>query len=380
MAVEMAKLSMWLTTVAKNRPFTFLDHALKAGDSLLGIWDPRPTPTPPLRRRQPAGHGTRRSPVSSAGGDAATGRRAAHTTKHSEIAPARCTASRQSAPPTSNAKHEAPPLRARTRLAILATIADVLAGAALEHAAGERDPSHGAHQPSDGRRRRSHRRNSSTALDTPDADSESCDRARRPCPTCASTPGDRTALPSRNPLHWPVAFPEVFARGSSRRIRRNGGQPAVHRRQKITGAAGTDYRNHLIAWTAGGTKGSADLVAYFFLNAAKTARSLGFLATNTIAQGDTSEVGLTQIIDAGWKIHRAVSSTTWPGDATLEIAKVWATAHPMGWTVPPRRKARRRHRRDALPALAVGMAQAGALPRTPTSHFRVRSCSAWVSP
>ena len=39
MAVEMAKLSMWLTTVAKNRPFTFLDHALKAGDSLLGIWN-----------------------------------------------------------------------------------------------------------------------------------------------------------------------------------------------------------------------------------------------------------------------------------------------------------------------------------------------------
>ena len=52
------------------------------------------------------------------------------------------------------------------------------------------------------------------------------------------------------------------------------------------------------------------------------------MATNTIAQGDTSEVGLTQIIDMGWKIHRAISSTTWPGEATLEIAKVWATAHP----------------------------------------------------
>ena len=37
MAVEMAKLSIWLTTVDKSRPFTFLDHALKCGDSLLGI-------------------------------------------------------------------------------------------------------------------------------------------------------------------------------------------------------------------------------------------------------------------------------------------------------------------------------------------------------
>jgi hypothetical protein len=36
MAVEMAKLSIWLITVDKSRPFTFLDHALKCGDSLLG--------------------------------------------------------------------------------------------------------------------------------------------------------------------------------------------------------------------------------------------------------------------------------------------------------------------------------------------------------
>jgi hypothetical protein len=33
----MAKLSLWLVTLAKGRPFTFLDHALKWGDSLLGI-------------------------------------------------------------------------------------------------------------------------------------------------------------------------------------------------------------------------------------------------------------------------------------------------------------------------------------------------------
>ncbi len=37
MAVEMAKLSLWLVTLDANRPFTFLDHAFKAGDSLLGI-------------------------------------------------------------------------------------------------------------------------------------------------------------------------------------------------------------------------------------------------------------------------------------------------------------------------------------------------------
>ena len=37
MAVEMAKLSIWLITVDKKRPFTFLDHAFKCGNSLFGI-------------------------------------------------------------------------------------------------------------------------------------------------------------------------------------------------------------------------------------------------------------------------------------------------------------------------------------------------------
>jgi hypothetical protein len=37
MAVEMAKLSLWLITLAKNRPFTFLDHALRSGDSLQDV-------------------------------------------------------------------------------------------------------------------------------------------------------------------------------------------------------------------------------------------------------------------------------------------------------------------------------------------------------
>ena len=39
LAVELAKLSLWLTTVAKGRPFGFLDHNLRSGDSLLGIND-----------------------------------------------------------------------------------------------------------------------------------------------------------------------------------------------------------------------------------------------------------------------------------------------------------------------------------------------------
>jgi type I restriction-modification system DNA methylase subunit len=38
LAVELAKLSIWLVTLAKGRPFSFLDHNLRSGDSLLGIY------------------------------------------------------------------------------------------------------------------------------------------------------------------------------------------------------------------------------------------------------------------------------------------------------------------------------------------------------
>ena len=39
LAVELAKVSIWLITLAKGRPFGFLDHNLRCGDSLLGIHD-----------------------------------------------------------------------------------------------------------------------------------------------------------------------------------------------------------------------------------------------------------------------------------------------------------------------------------------------------
>jgi hypothetical protein len=36
MAVELAKLSMWLETLAADQPLAFLDHHLKVGNSLVG--------------------------------------------------------------------------------------------------------------------------------------------------------------------------------------------------------------------------------------------------------------------------------------------------------------------------------------------------------
>src|SRR6185436_5519056 len=38
MAVQLARLSLWLATLAADRPLSFLDHHLQTGDSLVGAW------------------------------------------------------------------------------------------------------------------------------------------------------------------------------------------------------------------------------------------------------------------------------------------------------------------------------------------------------
>src|SRR5438874_2813090 len=50
MAVQLARLSLWLATLAADRPLSFLDHLLQAGDSLIGAWRAE-LRRPPIVRR-----------------------------------------------------------------------------------------------------------------------------------------------------------------------------------------------------------------------------------------------------------------------------------------------------------------------------------------
>jgi Type I restriction-modification system methyltransferase subunit len=52
MAVQLARLSLWLATLAADRPLSFLDHRLQVGDSLLGTWLAHVRQPPSLRRRR----------------------------------------------------------------------------------------------------------------------------------------------------------------------------------------------------------------------------------------------------------------------------------------------------------------------------------------
>jgi hypothetical protein len=51
MAVQLARLSLWLATLSAGRPLSFLDHRLVTGDSLLGTWLSHLRRPPANRRR-----------------------------------------------------------------------------------------------------------------------------------------------------------------------------------------------------------------------------------------------------------------------------------------------------------------------------------------
>lgn len=315
MAVEMAKLSMWLTTLAKDRPFTFLDHAIKSGDSLLGIWD-----WDQLRylHMDPDAGRQRDRAFSWMVGE----RDALELLQDrlDEAALLRMELQSRTTNSIGDLDRKADQnARSERLLHSLGAAANLVIGAALA-SSQDRNPSNALNQIIEADL--SALQDLLTALDT--AEEHTALKAAQRRSMARLDAGRPEDAPTRRPLHWPIAFPEVFA--DKGRFDAMIGNPPFIGGQRLSGAAGGDYREHLVQWTAEGAKGSADLVAYFFLHAEKVGRSLGYLATNTIAQGDTSEVGLAQLIDRGWTIHRAMSSTPWPGHASLEIAKLWMSA------------------------------------------------------
>ena len=135
----------------------------------------------------------------------------------------------------------------------------------------------------------------------------------------------------RLPLDWPLAFPQVFQKGGFDAVI---GNPPFLGGARIGAALGSDYRDHLVRTVAGGTKGAADLVAYFVLRAHSLLNSggqTGLIATNTLAQGDTREVGLDRLVADGITIRRAIKSAPWPSrSAALQYCAIWTSAAPLG--------------------------------------------------
>ena len=115
------------------------------------------------------------------------------------------------------------------------------------------------------------------------------------------TPTVPTDYERWKPLHWVLDVPDVMERGGFDAVI---GNPPFLGGKKISGAMGTNVRDWFVNVLAGGVKGNADLVAYFFLRGwslLSEQGNLGLIATNTVAQGDTREVGLDRMV--GDRLH-----------------------------------------------------------------------------
>ncbi len=124
-------------------------------------------------------------------------------------------------------------------------------------------------------------------------------------------------------FHWPLAFPDVFAGGGFDAIL---GNPPFMGGKKLSTSLGTPYRKWLDIVFAPFIN-TADLCSAFFRRAfvaVKPAGRFGLIATNTIGQGDTRESGLAQIIEAGGVIVFGRRFVKWPGRANVEVNLVAA--------------------------------------------------------
>jgi hypothetical protein len=102
------------------------------------------------------------------------------------------------------------------------------------------------------------------------------------------------------------------------------GNPPFMGGSRLTSEAGENYSQWL-AQEFEPAKGQTDLCAYFFRRAADllgTHGATGFIATNSIAQGDTAASGLRVLLQQGCRIYSANRTVSWPGKAHVIVSIV----------------------------------------------------------
>jgi len=125
------------------------------------------------------------------------------------------------------------------------------------------------------------------------------------------------------PLHWEIEFPEVFRRNNPG-FDAIVGNPPFAGKNTVAASHRATYPDWLKSLHAE-SHGAADLVAHFFRRAFTLLRdggTLGLIATNTIAQGDTRSSGLRWICTHGGAIYHATRRYKWPGLAAVIVSVV----------------------------------------------------------
>ena len=313
MAVEMCKLSLWLVSLDPKLPFSFVDEKVLHGNSLLGLTD-----VSQLKAMHIDPDKITNAPSLFDLDVDAVLRRAANlrrrlATEVDDLDPQRSAITK---------RRQLRELQETVAPLILVADAVVAAGLALRGKPGK-------------------------ALDTAyenlriavadafpsegDGDRIWLDKIM----TDGLTPTVPTDYERWQPLHWILAVPDVMERGGFDAVI---GNPPFLGGKKISGAVGSNLREWFVNILAGEAKGNADLVAYFFLRAwglLSAQGNLGLIATNTVAQGDTREVGLDRMVADNFTITRSIQSRSWPAaSVNLEYAAVWGSRKVVADQVP----------------------------------------------
>lgn len=306
MAVEMCKLSLWLVSLDPSKPFSFVDDKIFHGNSLLGL-----TTLDQLRYPHIAPETKKSKGQLNAFVDAEAVLDEVIRIRH-QLA---TTVDEDDPQRTRNGKRrlleQSEQVSQKLRLIADGIVATALRlggkpGVALDDSYAALEGALIRAFPADG-----------TAGDT---------TVLRRTIEQGLTPTVATDYTRWEPLHWIIEAPDVLLEhgGFDAII----GNPPFLGDKKLRGALGESFREYMSRQIADNVRGGADLVAYFFLRAFALTRQghgrLGLIATNTIAQGDTREVGLAQLLQNGFTITRAVRSARWPAaSANLEYAAVW---------------------------------------------------------
>ena len=279
MAVDLARLSLWLVTFAKDHEFTFVNHALLHGDSLTGL---------SLAQIQALHWREDIPPQMEMEEQIVRGRVAAARGLRARIHAARESATADELDALKNrSDSELRGVRVYGDLVLLAFFKGTKP-AEREQVREE----HAAYVLSD-----------------------RADRYRDEIEAW------RTADPPLAPFHWEIEFPEVFERenpGFDAVV----GNPPFAGKNTVIAAHVAGYLHWLKAMHEE-SHGNADLVAHFFRRAFTLTRdsgTFGLIATNTIAQGDTRATGLRFICEHGGEIYRARRRVKWPGLAAVVVS------------------------------------------------------------
>ncbi len=282
MAVDLARLSLWLATLAREHEFTFLDHAIKSGDSLVGLtrheieaanWDAS-KPGLPLFRGM----------IKDAVDRAREGREAI----------------RNAPDDVARAVQESRFRRVETEVEPARIVGDAVISAFFA-----------ADKPK--------------ARETERAKVESwvAGHLQPRWDTLEAKANAFRGEQGWRPFHWEIEFPEVFGRENSG-FDAIIGNPPFAGKNTISAASGALY----LPWLQqlhDGAHGNADLVAHFFRRAFDLLRdggAFGLIATNTVGQGDTRATGLATILRRGGNILRATKRYQWPNEGAAVVVSI----------------------------------------------------------